>query len=75
MTRVLCTADLKNAIILNEFTHINCHVSAMHAPVSLQYIFQSVLPHQCLTYIRAPRSAHAPTVRSAIHHFNRYVYM
>ena len=40
-------------------------------PIFLQYIFQMVLPHQCLSYIRAPQSAHAPTVRAAIRHFNR----
>lgn len=42
-----------------------------HVSYFFQYIFQMVLPHQCLSYIRASQSAHAPTVRAAIQHFNR----
>ncbi|CAI8037746.1 Ral guanine nucleotide dissociation stimulator-like 1 [Geodia barretti] len=36
-----------------------------------KYIFTSVVPHECLGYARSPRSAHAPTIRAAINHFNR----
>jgi len=37
----------------------------------LQDVFQTVIPHHCLDYIRDPRNADsAPSVRACIRHFN-----